>query len=296
MPAAVPPGHTRGAIIPIGTTQQPEQAGPTALLQRFWTEAGGYGARIVVCTIGDMTKHSHRYSAILTGMEVESIDQIEINNRNRANGTPDHEAIDRATGILLIAPTIGHMAANLGGTALATTIRRANAHGKTIAAIGASAPFLCQHVLAISHETKAANQLISTNHISFTPGLGLINRIIVAIEEPDQSNKAAYLPALIAAVATNPFLIGTLLQAETGLILYPDSSLEVFGRNNVLIIAGNQISYTDIPLNADQSPSIHGVQLHLLNHGQIYNYDTHQAQPEPPSEIPDEGPTEHVTF
>jgi hypothetical protein len=46
MPAPVPSGYTRGALLFIPACQ--DEKGEGHLLQYFWEEAGAYGARIVI--------------------------------------------------------------------------------------------------------------------------------------------------------------------------------------------------------------------------------------------------------
>lgn len=185
--------HPRGHRS-LWTTTAPERQQP--LLQRFWNEAGGYGARILICATPGTEAQSGAYATLLRAMEAESIQQIQIHNRSATNNADYHAAIDQATGILLVATTPAHVAALLGGTQLATTLRRANAN----------------------------------------------------------------------------------------------TTVEVFGANNVVIVDGNAISYTDVAASKRHSPiSVHGVQLHVLKHGQTFNFDSHQAEPQAVSDIPVEG-------
>lgn len=300
MPAPVPPGHTRGTIVVLGATTSSTQSGAepqNQLLQRFWTEAGGYGSRIVICGTAGTVEQSNHYTTLLTAMEAETIEQIQVTDRSATGEPRYHSAIERATGILLVAPTPFHIAALLGGTPLATAVRRANARGKTVAGAGASAAILCQHMITTNHTDHARQSLLQRDLIQFAPGLGMVNRLLLTIEPLTQPSTHQHLAALLTAVATNPFLVGVDIQPDTGIVIYPDTTIEVFGANNVLIVDGNLISYTDTHSAKQNTPiSVHGVQLHVLKHGQTYNFDTHQAHPQPASDIPEEGAPDHVTF
>lgn len=288
MPAPVPAGYTRGAIVIIGTTTSVERQ--RSLLQRFWNEAGGYGARILICETPGTAAQSQSYATLLQEMEAESVQQLQIRDRSATNNTDYHAAINQATGILLLATTPFQVAALIGGTQLATTIRRANARGKTVAGAGDSAPILCQHIIQMGNEDHAASPLLHRDLIQFSPGLGMVNRLLLTIEPPAQP--ASYQPvvALLTAVAHNPFLVGVGIEPDTGIVIYADTTVEVFGSNNVVIVDGHTISYTDVAETKRHSPiSVHGVQLHVLKHGQTFNFDHHQAQPQPISDIPVEG-------
>ncbi len=288
MPASVPAGHTRGTIVVIGNTTTPERQQP--LLQRFWNEAGGYGARIVICETPGTAAQSQAYATLLRAMEAEHVEQIQILDRSATHNAAYHTAINQATGILLLAATPIHVAALIGGTQLATTLRRANAHGKTVAGIGDSAAILCQHMMQTEEEDKAPSPLLHRNLIQFSPGLGMVNRLLLAIEPPAQSAHLHHMAALLTAVAYNPFLVGVDIAADTGIVIYADTTVEVFGANNVVIVDGNTISYTDVAETKRHSPiSVHGVQVHVLKHGQTFNFDSHHVQPQAASDIPVEG-------
>ncbi|MEZ4733549.1 MAG: hypothetical protein R3E79_41160 [Caldilineaceae bacterium] len=306
MPAPVPPGHTRGAIVVIGpnstsiaetTNGLSQQRGQQQLWQRFWSEAGGYGARIVICGTPGTEAESSAYHTLLMTMEAASVQQIQLATRGAALEADHSRAIEGATGILLLAPTPFHLAALLGGTPLATTIRRANARGKTVAGAGDSAAFLCQHMITANHTDERPKPRLLRDLIHFAPGLGLVNRLLFTVASAAKPTTQHHLVALLTAVAHNPFLIGVAIEANTGIVIYPDTTVEVFGANNVLLVDGHLISYTDIhEAKRDQLLSVHGVQLHLLKQGQTYNFDTHTVHPQSDTDIPVEGAPEHVTF
>lgn len=288
MPAPVPAGHTRGAIVVIGASHTPDHQ--AQLIQRFWNEAGGYGARIVICATPQMQEKSHTYQVQLQQLETATITELVISDRQLASQSEQWRAIDVATGILLLAPTPNHVAALLGGTPLATAIRRANASGKTIAGESSSAAVLCQHVIIPKTNHPPTNPLLQPDRFHFTPGLGLVNRLLLTIETEPQSF-TNHLPALLTAIAHNPFLVGVDIEPDTGLVIYPDTTLEVFGANNILIVDGNHVSHTDRidtnqPTSLNLPLSLHGVQLHVLKHGQTFNFDSHQAKAQPVSDLP----------
>lgn len=287
MPAPVPAGYTRGAILLFNPVTPERQK---ALLQRFWNEAGGYGARILICEMPGSAAQSQLYGELLRQMEAEHVEQIQILERSATQNTAYHTAIDQATGILLLAATPLHAATLIGGTQLATILRRANARGKAVAGIGESAAILCQHMLQSQHEEEGAQPLLHRDLIQFTPGLGMVNRLLLAIEPPEQGPHLHQLAALLTAIAYNPFLVGVDIEADTGIVIYPDTTVEVFGANNVVIVDGSQISYTDVAETKRHTPiSVHGVQLHVLKHGQTFHFDSRQVQPQAASEIPLEG-------
>ena len=294
MPAPVPAGYTRGALVVIGTTTSATRQ--EQLLQRFWNEAGGYGARILICGAPGAEKESGTYAEQLRQMEAASVDLLPIQDRQSARMAENQPLVERATGILLLAPSALHVAALIGGTQLATAIRRANAVGKTVAGAGPSAAILCQHILTQPKDRDASAPLLQRDLIQFAPGLGMVNRLLLAIE-PLPRPASHQLAGLLTAIAYNPFLVGVDIEADTGIVIYPDTTLEVFGANNVLLVDGHAITHTDVTtVTHPGAGSVHGVQLHVLRHGQTFTFDTHTVKPQSPTDIPAEGAPNHQLF
>jgi cyanophycinase len=294
MPAPVPAGYTRGALVVIGTTTSATLQ--EQLLQRFWNEAGGYGARILLCAAPGTEKESGVYANQLRLMEAASVDLLPIQDRQSARNTAHQSSVERATGILLLAPSALHVAALIGGTQLATAIRRANAVGKAVAGAGPSAAILCQHILTQPNDQESGAPLLQRDLIQFAPGLGMVNRLILAVE-PLPRPASHQLAGLLTAIAYNPFLVGVDIEADTGVVIYPDTTLEVFGVNNVLLVDGHTITHTDVTTVAHPNAgSVHSVQLHVLRHGQTFTFDTHTVKPQSPTDIPTEGAPNHQLF
>lgn len=294
MPAPVPAGYTRGALVVLGTTTSP--TAQEQLLQRFWNEAGGYGARLLICGTSGTETQSATYYEQLLAMEANSVTQVQINERSNATAPHYQSAIEQATGILLLAPSPFHIAALIGGTQLATTLRRANACGKTVAGAGSSAAILCQHMMTTSSPQPASSLMLPRDLIHFAPGLGMVNRLLLAVQP--QPQPAPYqLASLLTALAYNPFLVGVDIAPDTGMVIYPDATLEVFGANNVLIVDGHTVSHTDVmDGSVSGALSLHDVRLHLLKHGQTFNFDNHTVKPQPATDIPTAGAPDHVSF
>ena len=106
-----------------------------------------------------------------------------------------------------------------------------------------------------------------------------------------------HLPRLLTAIAYNPFLIGVALDPNTGIVLYANSTLEVFGPGSALIVDGWRIEYSGI---AEGDPnaalSVTGAQIHNLGQGFTFNLDTHLAGQPPESEIPQTGYEAYTSF
>jgi cyanophycinase len=294
MPAPIPPGHTRGPIVFLGSTS--EGYTKDLLLQRFLNEAGGYGARIVVVGIGQSPAPA-LYQQGLASLEAERVQLLTIERRADALGSALTALLEQATGILLVAESALQLAGLIGGTPLAQTIRRANAQGKTVGGIGRSAAILCQHMIAFETRAQQPRPFVHRQLIQFAPGLGIVNRVVLDIEHDAAVDVHQGLARLLAAVAYNPFLVGVSIEADTGVVIYPDTTLEAFGANNVLVLDGNGVTHTNVhERDATKPAALLGTTLHLLSHGYTFNFDQRQAYPPPPSDIPTEGAPNHEPF
>ena len=147
MPSQVPAGYTRGAILFMGPMQ--DETGEASLLQRFWDEAGAYGSRIlIIANFGSDDSLPERYGRRFAEWESDSVTHLSLESRQDAQRDGAATLVENATGILLVGDSPLRMASTVGGTILATAIRRANARGKVICGAGACASILCQHMIA----------------------------------------------------------------------------------------------------------------------------------------------------
>jgi len=294
MPAPVPPGFTRGPIMFMGPLTTDHLF--ARMMQSFWDEAGGYGARIlIVPTAAPDAAPAERYRRWFVEAEVDWVELLPVTLRRAAHDPALVARVESATGILITDGNPLRFVGMMGGTPVAQAIRRANARGRVVAGIGRGGAVLSQHmVVATGPSVNAAPTPAS---IRFAPGLGIVNRMTVDSDEEAGANLRTHLPRLLTAVAYNPFLIGVALDPDTGVVLYPNSTLEVFGAGSALIVDGAQIEECDLYATPPDQPfHITGVEIHTLAHGYTYNLDAHIAQRPPESEIPKAGYERYSSF
>ena len=295
MPAQVPPGFTRGPLLFMGPLMD---AGASArMLQSFWDEAGSYGARvlIVAAASADYAQAGHM-RAWFAETEVDSVEILPVTGRRSAHDPALVAQVDAATGILITDGSPLRFAATLGGTPVAQAIRRANARGRVVAGVGQGSAVLCQHMIvhdAAHEETPLPHRAL----VRFAPGLGLVNRITLACDAEAGAQVRTHLPRLLTAVAYNPFLIGVALAPNTGIVLYANSTLEVFGPGSALVVDGWRIEYSSIAEEeSDAALTVIGAQIHTLGQGFTFNLDTHLAEQPPAIEMTQAGYEAYTSF
>lgn len=268
------------------------------LLQQFWNEAGAYGARIVILPgAGECIEDANRYQAIFEEWETESVRQILFDTRRDAMNPELAAAVENSTGVLLLGDNPLRLISTIGGTTLAQAVRKANARNKVVCGVGASTATLCQHLIAFDNRPDYPHPFLHRRLIQFAPGLGLVNRLLLYNSSDPQEGLALRLSRLLSAVAYNPFLVGVSLEVDTGVVVYPDTTLEVFGFNSALIVDGAQISYTDVHEYDEEGPmSILGAQIHVLTRDYTFNFDTRQVGPPPESDIPGQTAEARIAF
>ena len=280
MPSPVPAGFTRGPIMFIGQIQS--ASAEATLLQHLWDEAGSYGARIVIVTSGGQIAHpdAERCAALLADWESDSVTVLTVKTRADAMQPGTVQTIQSATAILLLGDNPLHLASVLGGTPLAQAIRRANAQSKMVCAIGGCASILCQHMITFDGVTITQQPNGQRQQVQFAPGLGIVNRVALdAAHLPGEAVHEA-TSRLLIAVAYNPFLVGMRLEHDTGAVIYPDTTMEIFGEHNALLVDGATITYSNLhEAEPNQPISVVGAQTHMLRRGDTFNFDTRLVQP-----------------
>ncbi len=291
MPAIVPPGYTRGPILFMASLVEDEVE--RSLLQAFWQQAGGYGARILLADCSRRDNVSLRYADALRAWEADTVEVIAARTRAEANDAALSDLVDAATGVMLLGDNPLRLAATLGGTPLAQAVRRANARSKVVCAQGAGAPFLSQHMIGAAHNSTPAPYLHS-DLVHFAPGLGLINRILVDVYPSGASGfggEAGQIARLMSAVAHNPFLIGLGLDDDTAAVVQPDDTLTVLGAGHAVIVDGSAISYSSLHAPESQAAgprpvSIFDVRVHLLAPGDTFALDSRSPGPHQDTDLP----------
>ncbi len=293
MPAPVPSGYTRGPILFLARGLDPH--GKERLLQHFWESAGAYGSRItLVPTDPSSWEQAQELAGRFQAWESDTVDVLQVASRDDALRTELLDRIGQATAILLLGDHPLRLATLLGGTPLAQAIRRANARGKVVAGHGAGAALLCEHMIAFDARAVRAREspvpFLHRHRIQLSPGLGITNRVVLDSTSQGVGEGRDRLARLLEAVAYNPFLVGLALERDTGAVLYPDNTLEIFGRHSALIVDAAGMTHTNVHAHQEPSPlSILGIQIHALGPGYTYRLQERTAHPPPPSDIPDQG-------
>ena len=234
----------------------------------FWNLAGGYGARIVVLTTNaDASQADYGYAAAFQALEAARVRLIILADRASGSDPAILQAIEQSTAVFLSGGHPLQWSTRIGGTPLATGIRRANACGKAVGAVGGSAAFLGNHMLVYREDTAFP---------CMAPGLGLSNRILVAAH----FDPVLRGPLLRMAIAANPYMLGIGLPDQAAFIRRSDNLLEVVGLASVQIVDGSRMTRTNLLAWQPGQPfEAEGLQVVDLPPDHRYDQDSHRVLP-----------------
>jgi cyanophycinase len=269
-PSPVPEGYVRGPVFFDGGADH--SVYNEVARGAFWNLAGGYGARIAVLTANeDASDADYGYAAAFQALEAARVQLVVVRDRASGHDRSLLQAVQQSTAVFLSGGHPLRWSTRIGGTPLATAIRRANACGKAVGAVGGSAAFLGNHMLVYREGEP---------YPCMAPGLGLSNRILVAGHfVPEQQGQL-----LAQAIASNPYVLGIGLPDRAACIRRADGVLEVMGLASILLVDGSGITSSNV-LEWIPGKPFEAEGLRTIELAPDYRYDLENHQILPP-ELP----------
>ena len=269
MPSKIPPGSTRGWIVPIGGAENKEN--DRHILERFVQVSGGGRADIVVIpTASRMLETGPRYEKLFNELGAERVTVMDFDTRRDCQETGRLQRLEEASGIFFTGGNQLRLSTLLGGTPVAKLIRECNARGVTVGGTSAGASILSEHMIASGDEGSS----VVSGSVRLAPGLGLTNRFII-----DQHfRQRDRLGRLITALSYNPFAVGIGLDEDTATFISPDQTLEVVGSGGVTVVDASEVSFSSIgEVSEGQPVCTLGLRLHILVAGATFALNTRLA-------------------
>jgi cyanophycinase len=269
MPSKVPEGGTRGWIVPIGGAENKEN--DRRVLARFVAVSGGADADIVVIpTASRMNETGPRYEKLFSELGAARVSVMDFDTRRDCQESNRLLRLEEATGIFFTGGNQLRLTTLLGGTPIATMIRRRNAAGVTVGGTSAGASILSEHMIAFGDEGSS----VISGSVRLAPGLGLTNRFVI-----DQHfRQRDRLGRLITALAYNPFSVGIGLDEDTAVFIGPDETLEVEGSGGVTIVDAKETTFSSMDSVSEGQPvCMLGLKVHVLVAGATFNLHTRIA-------------------
>jgi cyanophycinase len=255
VPSPAVPG-ARGPLVAVGGGE--DRVGDRRILERFTRLAGPVIA--VVPTASEDPSTAEEYRRVFLELGAAEVEIVQIAERADADDPRWGAALDRSTGVFLSGGNQVRLSTVLGGTAIATRIRRLNARGVPVGGTSAGAAFLCEHMIA----GGTAGATPRAGMVSLAPGLGLTNRIVIDQHFRERDR----LGRLMAALAYNPFPVGFGLDEDTAAFVGGDDEVEIVGSGAVTVVDLAHVARSGMAkAEAGQPIELVGVRLHVLPHG-----------------------------
>lgn len=260
----------RGFIVPIGGAE--DKLRNPKILDRFVELCGGKSARIVVIpTASELAETGRNYEKLFGGLGVETVHVLPLETREHCQADWD-EQLDAATGAFMTGGNQLRLSTTLGGTKVATKLRRRNAAGMHVAGTSAGAAFIPEHMIAGGREGSTP----TPEKVTLAPGLGLTNNFII-----DQHfRQRDRMGRLLTALAYNPFAVGIGLDEDTAAFIRPGDSFEVVGSGGITVVDPSELTHSSMDRARRNEPvSLIGVRLHILVSGGRFEIGTRKAFP-----------------
>jgi cyanophycinase len=270
-PAKTIDGEQRGYVIPIGGAE--ERVNDPIILKRFVELCGGEDAYIVIIpTASQLDDTGSNYESVFNELGVKKAVSLSINDRQEANKQEFITELENATGIFMTGGNQLRLSTILGGTPVAQAIRKLNAKGVHVAGTSAGAAIMPAHMIAGGRTGALPNE----EGVTFAPGMGLINKVIID-QHFSQRNR---LGRLLSAISYNPFASGLGICENTAAFIDPNGVLEVVGHGSITVVDPSELTHSSMAdANSGEAITLIGLKLHVLSPGATYCINERIANP-----------------
>jgi cyanophycinase len=268
-PADTVSNQDRGYIIPIGGAE--EKLNNPEILDRFVEVCGGKTSRIsVIPTASELDDTGRNYEKLFRRLGVRHAKVLPLVSREDCQSSEYLDYIEKSDGVFMTGGNQLRLSTTLGGTKVATCIRRRNVAGMHVAGTSAGAAFMPEHMIAGGDEGSTP----SPDMVTMAPGLGLTNKFII-----DQHfRQRDRVGRLLTALAYNPFAVGIGLDEDTAAFIRPGDDLEVVGSGGITVLDPTDLSYSSMDRAGRGEPvSLIGVKLHILISGGRFDIESRKA-------------------
>ncbi|HEV7786346.1 MAG TPA: cyanophycinase [Thermoanaerobaculia bacterium] len=255
-----------GLVMAIGGAE--DKVREKIVLRRFVAEAGGADASIVVlATASEMPETGERYADLFYGLDAGRVEVLRIRTREDALDA-GHEALDvleDASGFFMTGGSQLRISSALGGTPLASLLRRRHAEGMVVAGTSAGAAVLSQHMISMGESGGTPRRRL----VQMAMGLGFAPDLLI-----DQHfRRRDRMGRLVTALSYNPDPLGVGVDEDTAAMVTADGVLTVLGAGAVTIVDASGLRFTDShAVHRGQPVAMLGLKVDFLTTG--CRYDT----------------------
>ena len=256
---------TKTAVMAIGGAE--DRIHGREILQTFFERSGGRDASISIipCASREPAAISARYQRLFEDMGTKAIQVMDIRNREQGEDPIWKDYLEECTGVFMTGGDQVRLCGLLADTPLMNQIRlRAQLGEITLAGTSAGAAVLGHHMIAGGGSGESPSRSL----VDMATGLGIMPDLIVDQHFHNRNRMAR----LISAIAIQPDRLGIGIDEDTCTLFEGDRRFRVIGKGTVTVVDPSNITHTNQPDGEATDPiSIHGLQVHILMHGDGYD-------------------------
>ncbi len=255
----------QNAILAIGGAE--DKVHGREILHTFFSRSGGKQARIgiIPCASRDPIAIAGRYRTIFEDMGATAIEVMDIRDRSQGEEPSWKTVAETCTGVFITGGDQVRLCGLLADTPLVDLLRqRAQLGEMTLAGTSAGAAVMGYHMIAGGGSGESPNRSL----VDMAIGLGFIPDVVVDQHFHNRNRMAR----LMSAVAMQPDRLGIGIDEDTCALFERNGNFKVIGKGVVTVVDPGGVTHTNEPDISPSDPiSIHGLQIHLLCHGDQFD-------------------------
>ncbi|MBC8508488.1 MAG: cyanophycinase [Chloroflexi bacterium] len=254
----------RGRLIAIGGNE--DKANELIVLKRVIQEIGktDYKVGVITTASREPEQRGLDYRQAFTALGASRIEILDIQNRSEANNKTLAKTLEDVDLIFLAGGDQLRLTSILGGSRILEAIQNRLESGALIAGSSAGAAVFSDTMI---YEGKSEEGLFK-GRVLTTAGFGFVENIVFDTHFITRGR----IGRLIQIVTTNPTSIGVGIGEDSGVILKGDSTVEVIGTGQVIIVDGSDIVHSNImDIEPGRPIAVENMKIHSLVNG--YGYD-----------------------
>jgi cyanophycinase len=252
-----------GTLIIVGGREDKET--DRVILKKI-ARCTGSGKMIIATVASEVADELwHDYKRIFTELGVKTIEHLTLTQPEQARMINTEKLMKGASTVFFTGGDQLKITTKIGGSPLMEALFGLYRRGGTIAGTSAGAAVMGKTMLVGSERVESHK----VGNWMMAPGLGFLEDMLI-----DQHfAQRGRIGRLLGAVALNPGVLGIGIDEDTAIVV-DKNEFKVIGTNAVYVVDGRTVSYTNISeASAEKTMSMHGVTLHILASGEVFNLE-----------------------
>jgi cyanophycinase len=267
------PQTQKSTILVIGGAE--DKVHGRLILQTFFQRSGGENAQIAIipCASREPAIIGDRYYTIFQQMGAKRIEVLDIRERDESNDPRWHEFLDVCTGVFMTGGDQLRLSGLMADTSIMEKVRmRAQLGDIALAGTSAGAAVMGEQMIAGGGSGESPNRSL----VDLADGLNIIPEILVDQHFHNRNRMAR----LMSAIAAYPDKLGIGIDEDTCAMFEGNEVFQVIGKGTVTVVDPGEMTHTTYPDAELNDPlSIHNLRVHVLHHGDRYNFSKRMVLP-----------------